>query len=204
MKNFEDLASKESVEKTIAALKTNGINAFFAETEEEAKAKVLEIIPKGASVMTMTSVTLSSINILDEINESGNYDSVRKRLNSMNRETESREMQVLGAAPEWSIGSVNAVTSDGKVLVASNTGSQLPAYAYASDHVIWVIGTQKIAEDLDEGIKRIYEYVLPLESERAQKAYGMPHSNVSKLLIFNKEIKPGRITAIFVNKALGF
>ncbi len=99
---------------------------------------------------------------------------------------------------------MHAVTEDGKVLIASNSGSQLPAYAYGSGHVIWVVGAQKIVKNLDEGIKRIYEHSLPLESERARKAYGVPGSAVNKLLIINKEIIPGRITMILTKEKLGF
>jgi len=46
--------------------------------------------------------------------------------------------------------------------------------------------------------------VLPLESERARKAYGVPGSFVSKLLIINKEIFPDRATVIIVKESLGF
>ncbi|HZQ30027.1 MAG TPA: LUD domain-containing protein [Patescibacteria group bacterium] len=197
------IPSDEVLEKTVHSLGENGMDAIVVENSEEAKNKVLEILPKGAEVMTMTSRTLETIGVLPEINESGNYDSVRNKLNSMKRDTQGREMQRLGAAPEWVMGSVHAVTQDGKVLIASNTGSQLPAYVYGSDHVIWVVGAQKIVKDLDEAWKRLYEHVLPLESERLKKVYGVP-SNVSKVLIVQKEIKPGRITLIFVREAIGF
>ena len=69
--------------------------------------------------------------------------------------------------------------------------------------MIFVAGTQKIVKDNAEGLRRIYEYVLPLEDVRAQKAYGM-HSNVSKILIINKEIVPERIIVILVKEKLGF
>ena len=123
---------------------------------------------------------------------------------SMDRKTQGREMQKIGATPDWTIGSVHAVTEEGQVLIASNTGSQLPAYAYGSSHVIWVVGTQKIVKNIDQGIKRVYEHSLPLESERAKKAYGVPGSFVSKILIVNKEISPGRVVIIFINEKLGF
>ena len=152
----------------------------------------------------MTSVTLDKIGISKEINESGNYNSVRKKLMTMDRKTQGKEMQKLGAAPEYAIGSVHAVTEDGKILVASNSGSQLPAYVYSSNNVIFVVGTQKIVKNLNDAFKRIYEYTLPLESERAKKAYGVPGSFVSKILIINREINPGRIKLIFVNEVLGF
>src|SRR6267142_798654 len=57
-----------------------------------------------------------------------------------------------------------AKTKPGSLMIASNSGSQLPSEAYASPHVIFVAGAQKIVKDIDEGFKRIYEHTLPLES----------------------------------------
>lgn len=205
MDKWSQLASKESIEKAVESLKAHNIEAKFVETGEEAKKEVLSMIPEKAEVMTMSSVTIDTLGISKEIQESGKYNSVKNKLNSMNRETQGREMQEIGAASEWAIGSVHAVTEEGNVLIASNTGSQLPAYAYGSGHVIWVVGTQKIVKNTDDGIKRIYEYVLPLESVRLNKQLNMTAGSfVSKLLIVNREFMPGRITIIFVNESLGF
>lgn len=201
---FNKLATQEKVEKTISSLKETNITAEFVQTGKLAAEKVFSILPEGAEVMDMTSRTLESIGLSKEIQESGKYNSVRKKLMSMDRKTQSMEMQKIGSAPEYSVGSVHAVTEDGKVIVASNTGSQMASYVYGSAHVIWVVGTQKIVKNLDSAFKRIYDYVLPLESKRVQEAYGMPHSFVSKLLIFNKETVPNRIHLIFVNELLGF
>src|SRR5438034_948152 len=149
-KKWETIPSDEVITKTIDALKKNNIDAEVVETGKQAKNRVIELLPKGAEVMNMTSVTLDAISVAKEITESGNYTSVRKELEKMDRKTQSLEMQKLGAAPEWTVGSVHAVTEDGKVLIASNTGSQLPAYVYGSPHVIWVVGAQKIVKNLDE------------------------------------------------------
>ena len=203
MKDWGELASDESIAKTIESLKTSGINAIVVENGHEAKKKVFELIPQGAEVMSMSSVTLDTIGVSKEINESCNYNSDKSKLAKMDRKTQGLEMERIGAAPEYAAGSAHAVTEDGKVIIASNTGSQLPAYAYGASHVIWVVGTQKIVENLDEGMKRIYEYVLPLESERLKKSYGVG-SNVSKLLIINKEIAPNRLSLILVKEKLGF
>lgn len=204
MNNWSALATSESIEKTINALKANGIDAMVLGDGKEAKKKVLELLPKGAEVISMSSVTLDATGITKEINESGKYNSVKNILEKMDRKSQGGGMQKLGTAPEYAVGSVHAVTEDGKVIIASNTGSQLPAYVYGAAHVFWIVGTQKIVANLDEGIKRIYEYVLPLESERVKKAYGMERSNVNKLLIINKEIAPNRLTLILVKENLGF
>lgn len=200
--NWNKTASKDRVERTIAALKKNNIEAFFAESGAAAKTKALALLPAGAEVMNMTSVTLDTVGLAEEILKSGKFAPVRPKLTD--EKTSPRERKRLGAAPEWTIGSVHAVTENGEVLIASNTGSQLPAYAYGADHVIWIVGTQKIVKDKEAGLKRIYEHVLPLESERAKKAYGVPGSAVNKMLVVDKEVQPGRITMILVGEALGF
>lgn len=206
MDKWNQLADKETIDRTIEALKSSGITAKIVENAKEAKEEVLKLIPQGAEVMTMSSTTLDTIGLSEEINKKGSkFKPIRDKLYAMDRVTQGQEMNRLGAAPEYALGSVHAVTEEGVVLIASNSGSQLPAYAYGASHVIWVVGTQKIVKDTDEGIKRIYEYVLPLESVRANKAYNITTgSNVSKLLIINEEVNPNRLTIIFVGEVLGF
>ncbi len=200
---WNKLPTDEIIEKTKAALNSNGINVEIVNTGEEAKNKVLELIPEGSEVMTATSTTTDQIGLTEELN-SEKYNSTKKELSKLNRETDHRKMQQIGAAPEYIVGSIHAVTQDGKVIIASNSGSQLPGYVYGADHVIWVVSAKKITTNLDDGIKRIYEHVLPLEADRARKAYGAPGSYVSKLLIINREVKQDRINLIFVKEDLGF
>lgn len=201
---WTSIPNDKIINQTINSLKNNGINVLVVSTSNQAKKKVLELIPEGSEVMTATSTTLDQIGLTRELNESGKFNSTKNELKNLNRESDQRQMQRIGAAPEIIIGSVHAVSQDGKVFVASNTGSQLPGYVYGADKVIWVVSAKKIVKDQEEALKRIYEHVLPLESERARKAYGTSVSNVSKLLIFNKEVNPERITLIFVKEDLGF
>lgn len=201
---YAALPSVQTLEKTVSRLKQNGIDVYVTENGAQAKEKILELLPAGAAVMNMTSVTLDTIGIAQEILESQRYFSVRNRLISMDRSKELEEMQQLGAAPPWVVGSVHAITEDGTVMIASQTGSQLPAYAYGASHVIWAAGAQKIVRGIDDGLKRIHEYCLPLESERARKAYKVPGSAVNKVLMVNKEIQPGRITLILIKEVIGF
>ncbi len=196
------LANEESIMKTIQSLKANGISTELVKNREDAKNKVLSLIPQGVEVMNMTSVTLDALGVPQEL-EKDNYNTIRKEFAKMDSKSQKHQMKQMGAAPEYAIGSVHAITENGEILVASNTGSQLPAYAYGSDYVILVAGTQKIVKDLDAGMKRIYEHSLPLESERAKIAYGVPGSAINKILIINKEY-PNRIHLILVPEVLGF
>lgn len=199
------LPSQETLNQSVTNLSANGFNPILVSTEEEAKEKVFELLPQGTEVLTMTSITLQELGIVQEINESGKFDAVRPKLMKMDRATQGREMRKLGTAPDWAIGSVHAVTQDGHVMIASRTGSQLPAYVYGAGHVIWVVGAQKVVKDIEEGKKRIFEHTLLLESERANKAYNITTgSKVDKLLTFYQEETPNRITLILANQVLGF
>jgi hypothetical protein len=200
--SYSKLATEKAINETAEALRANGFDVMLVPTVMEAKEQVLGLIPAGSEVMTMSSETLRLSGIAAEINDSGRYDATRNKLSSMDRASQHREMQRLGAAPEWSIGSVHAVTRDGHLLIASASGSQLPAHAFGADHVVFVVGCQKIVADVADGMKRIYEHALPLENVRAQEAYGQP-SSVNQILIMNKQ-RAGRVTVMLVKEAIGF
>lgn len=202
MSQWNTLVEQVSIDQTVKALTAHNIHVIVVDTIEEAKQKALELIPPGAEVMTMTSKTLEAIGLEKEINESGHYNSNRNRLMKLDRNTQKKEMKILGGVPDVAIGSVHAITEDGRVLIASASGSQLPAYVYGADKVIWIAGTQKIVKNVQDGMKRIEEYTLPLENERAKKAYGV-ESAINHLLIYNAD-QPRRITLILVKKNLGF
>ncbi len=203
MNKYNKIANQETINKTVASLKKNGINAEVVENGEAAKKRTLELIPEDSEVMNSSSVTVDSIGLAKYINESGKFNSVKNELNKLDREKDGLKMQKLGSAPQYIVGSVHAITTDGKVVIASNTGSQIPGYSYGSMNVIWIVGAQKITKNLDEALKRVQDYVLPLESERLKKVYGVP-SNISKLLIINREVNPERIKMIIVKENLGF
>ncbi len=203
MQTWNVVPDDNTIQRVIEALRLNGIEAVAVEDFEQAKEAALESVPAGGEVMTMSSVTLDALGISKEINESGKYKSVRMRFKAMDPKTQQQDMNKLGAAPEYSMGSVHAITEDGHVLIASASGSQLAAHVYGAGHVVWVAGAQKIVKNTDDGIKRIYEHCLPLENERAMKAYGK-NSSVNKMLIINKESVPGRMKLILVKQVVGF
>ena len=200
---FARLASDSQIKRAMQALEANNIHVILAENGAEAREKLYEIIPASAEVFTSSSTTLNSLGITEEIDQSGRYDSVRAKLALMDGKTQGREMEKIGATPEYMIGSVHAVTETGHVIIASMTGSQLSGYVAAASHVIWVVGTQKIVPTIEAGMQRVQEYTLPLESARAFKAFGI-QSAINKLLIVNKEFKPGRTTMSLVKENLGF
>lgn len=205
MDKWTKIPGEQTLRKTVEALKRNGINVEVVNTGEEAKQKVLAMLPEGAEVMNFTSVTLDAIGVSKEIVESGKYNAVRNKLNVMDKSRYLSQMRKLGSAPDWGVGSVHAITEEGELVIASFTGSQLAGHVFGATNIIWVVGAQKIVKNLDAALERINTYVLPLESDRANKAYGVSTgSAVNKILIIKKEADPKRATLFIVREKLGF
>src|SRR3989344_6294242 len=121
---------------------------------------------------------------------------------SFQRKILLRKQSVLS---DYYLGSAHAIAETGEIVVASNSGSQLPHMVFTSPNLILVVGIQKIAPDVETAVARLKDYVLPLEDTR-MKSVGMGGSFISKLLIIEKE-QPfmGRKShIIFVNEKLGF
>jgi len=201
--NWTRLADDAALDTTMKALAANGLNPVLVESAADAKRTVLELLTEGIDVFTASSATLTATGIAEAINESGRYISLRKQMMAMDRATQHREMRVIASTPSYVVGSVHAITEQGHVFIASFGGSQLTSYVYGADHVIWVVGTQKLVKDTDTAFRRVEEYSLPLESERLEKAVGRK-SEAAKILIVRKEVLPNRITTVLVKEPLGF
>lgn len=200
---FAQLASDARIRAAANALERKGMTSLVADSGEDARTAVRSLLPIGAEVFNNTSRTLEAIGLAEDIERSGQYQALRPRLYQLDREMQGREMRQLAAGPDFVVGSVHAVTEEGSLLIASASGSQLGPLASGAGHVILVIGGQKIVPDVATGLRRIEEYCFPLEDRRAREAYGVP-SGVNNVLIINRVIAPGRVTAILVCESIGF
>jgi hypothetical protein len=200
--NFSEVATNEEITKTTEVLKSNGFAVQVFETKEDAKAAVIDFIPKGSAVYTSTSATLDETGIGEVLN-GPDYISLRDKMMALAGDPEKKkEMKQVSGTPDYLVSSAHALTSDGKIMIASATGSQIAPESYGANQVVLVVGAQKLVKDLNDGLKRIEERVVPLEDVRALKVYGM-HTSFNKLLVLNKET-PGRVTVFIVKEKLGF
>jgi len=191
------------IDRAAAALTAHGFTVEILEDAATARTRVAELIPPGVEVFTAASETLRLSGIDEDINASGRYQALRPTLLAMDRVAQADEYRELLARPGFVVGSVNAVTETGSLVTASGSGSQLPAYSGGAAEAIWIVGAQKVVPDLDAALRRVEEYVLPLESIRTQQAYGQP-SAVNRLLILNAEPRPGRATVLLLREEIGF
>lgn len=199
-------APQETVTKTMEALTANGYEAFSVQTEAEAMEKIKQIIPSGASVMNGSSKTLEQIGFIEHLKSgSHGWNNLHASVLSEKDPAKQSLLRKHATVSDFYLGSVHALVENGEFIIASNTASQLPSVTYNSQNLLFVIGTQKIVPTVAEGMKRLEEYVVPLEDQNMRQKYGMG-TQLSKILIFRKENSMGRrkIRMILVNKTLGF
>jgi LUD domain len=201
--SFADPAPAQRLERAAAALTAHGFTVEILDDAAAARTRIKDLIPEGASVFTGASETLRLSGIEEDINDSGRYDALRQRGRAMDRATQIDEIWRLMSTPDVIVGSVHALTETGSLVVASASGSQLPGYAGGAPRAIWVVGAQKVVPDLNAALHRVEDHCLPLENDRAMKAYGQP-SAINGLLILNAEHRPGRGTVLLLREAIGF
>jgi ketosteroid isomerase-like protein len=200
---FAAPASAERLDRAVTALRANGFTAELLDDAAAARARVKDLIPEGASVFTGASETLRLSGVAEDIETGDRYQAIRPRVLKMDRATESDRIRRLVATPDVFVASVAAVTETGSLVIASGSGSQLPASAGGAAKAIWIVGAQKVVPDLGTALRRVEEHALRLESERTQAVYGQP-SAVNRLLVLNADPQPGRGTVLLLREAIGF
>lgn len=205
-RNFDELADNTQVQKTINSLKANGFLPILVNSKEEALEKIQEMIPDNASVMNGTSATLREIGYIDYLKEGGHkWNNLHEKVLAELDPEKQAKLRKTSVISDYYLGSAHAVTENGEILIASNTGSQLPHLVYTSQNIIFVVGAQKIVSNIDEAFKRLKEHVIPLENERMKGVYGVGTTHAKTLILHKENPMMGRqIYVVIVNEKLGF
>ena len=204
--DYTKLASHESVEKTAEALKAHGFTPVVVANAKEAFETITKLIPEGASVMNGSSVTLEQIGFVDHLKagEHGWHNLHEAVLKEDDKEKRAH-LRKHSVVSDYYLGSVHAVTEEGELVIASNTGSQLPHLAYTSPNLILVVGAQKIVPDLAAAFERLKKHVVPLEDEHMKKLYGSgTEHNKTTVLHGESSMMKRQATVILVKEKLGF
>jgi L-lactate utilization protein LutC len=204
--NYSDAVSQESVEKTVTALQEHHFEPIVVATKEDALQKIKELIPAGVSVMNGTSRTLEQIGFIDYLKAHNHgWNNLHAAIIAEQDQAKQANLRRQSVISDYYLGSVHSLTETGELVIASNTGSQLPHIVYTSPNLIFVVGAQKITKDLTDAMKRLNEKVIPLEDERMKQVYGFGTTHAKTVILHKENPAMGRtIRVIIVNEVLGF
>ena len=100
------------------------------------------------------------------------------------------------------MGSVQGVTESGDLVIVSASSSHLGPYASGAGRLILVVGSQKIARDLDEAMRRIEDVVFPYEDALVRERTNIG-TFIGKVLIIRREWIDGRMTVVQMREPVG-
>jgi hypothetical protein len=197
-------ASEERIKTATESLTRNSFVVHVVDSPQDARSLLEKLLPDDKTIFTASSETvrLSGIDQLINAPES-RFKSLRQEIVKLDPATQFREQIKMGATPDVVVGSVHAITDDGRVLVGSASGSQLGPFSAGAEKVFWIVGSQKLVKDLDDGLRRLDLYSFPMEDSRMRDVRDRG-SVLAKILISNREVFPGRTTIIIVREPIGF
>ncbi len=207
---------KTLAQKVIRSLKKNNIDCIFCETSDEAKKRILSMIPEGLSVGLAGSVTIKKLGLLDELSR-GDWKLYNQYLPNLSRE-ESEKIRKEGTLADFFLSGTNAITLNGELVNINAMGNKTAGLAYAKK-VIIVAGVNKIVKDVKKGIERTRNIVAPMNAKRLD--FNTPCKETgfcdydrcrppeydrmcNQLLIIEGEREKGRVTVVLVGEELGF
>lgn len=203
---YDTLANAEALTKVEAALLEKGFLPTLVATKEEALKKIKELIPAGASIMNGSSRTLEQVGFVDYLKAGQHgWNNLHEAILAEKDPAKQAELRKQSTLSDFYLGSVHALAETGELVIASNSGSQLPHLVFTSPNIILVVGIQKITPTLDSAISRLKDHVFPLEDAR-MKEVGMGGSFISKLLVLYREqaFTGRKVYVILVSEKLGF
>lgn len=203
---YDTIPSAEVIDKTAEALRQRGLEVLVVDNGGEALAKIKEFIPQGVSVNNGSSKTLEQIGFVDYLkSDTHGWNNLHAKVLAETDKVKRTELRKQNVFADYYLGSVHVITEAGEMIIASASASQLPSIVFTSPNIIFVVGVQKIMPTYDEAIKRLKEYVVPLE-DKHMKDLGFPGTTLAKIVIFEREpVAMGRkVKIILVKEKLGF
>ena len=147
-------------QKVIKGLESRNMTGYYAQTAEEALKKALEIIPEGASVTMGGGMSVHEIGLVKALKE-GNY-------NFIDRDAmEDKRAAMLAAYDaDFFLSSANAMTEDGILVNIDGNSNRVSAIAQGPKKVLFIVGMNKICDDVDGALKRARNVAAPINAQR--------------------------------------
>lgn len=192
--------------------KKRRIEAYYCDTKESAKDKVLELVKEGSTISWGGSMTLHDINLFNTLKD-GDYTLLDRSLAKSPEEVDRIYHEALAA--DYYLMSSNAITLDGKLVNIDGNGNRIAALIYGPRNVIVVAGMNKVVLDEDAALKRIRNEASPINTVRLNKNTPCSHTGkcadclsddciCCQALITRMSRVPNRIKVILVGEELGY
>lgn len=156
------------IEKTLDNLTKRGFKPFYFENRKEALDFVLNLIPQDVSVGMGGSMTVKQLGLDNILSQRGNTVYSHSFGSCETPEMRNKIYQLAGSA-DWYVSSANALSEEGDFVNIDGTANRISALAFGVKNILYVLGTNKISEDLASAIDRARNVAAPLNAKRFNK-----------------------------------
>ena len=201
--------NEKLAKEVIKGLESRQMSGYWAADKEEALKQALALIPEGSTVTMGGAMSAHEIGLVEAIKK-GNY-------NFIDRDEASDPRAAMLAAYDADVflSSANAMTQDGVLVNIDGKANRVSAIAQGPRKVIFIVGMNKVCDDLDGAMKRARNVAAPINAQRFDintpcnktgkcMDCKSPDTICCQFLITRFERHPGRVHVILVNDALGF
>ena len=195
--------------KVIKGLESRNMSGYYAKDKEEALQLALGMIDEGSSVTMGGAESVHAIGLPKALKQ-GNYDFIDR-----DAYEDKRKAMLLAYDADVFLASVNAMTEDGVLVNIDGNSNRVSAIAQGPKKVIFIVGMNKVCNDVDGAMKRARNVAAPINAQRfglntpcAKTGSCMncksPDTICCQFLITRYSRHAGRIHVILVNDSLGF
>ena len=166
--NCKDMTPKEKRNEKLAAkliknLERRHYNAYFCKTKEEAVNITTDMIPQGATVAWGGSMTIRDMGLTAKL-KAGDYEIYDR--DDVNTLEDKIRMYRKAFECDYYLSSVNAISEDGVIVNIDGNGNRVAAITWGPEHVILVVGLNKVCQDVDAAMKRARSEAAPINMAR--------------------------------------
>ena len=196
-------------QKVIKGLNSRNMTGYYAADREEALKTALSLIPEGSSVTMGGGMSIHEIGLSQALKE-GNWHFIDR-----DQIADKRAAMLAAYDADVFLSSVNAMTEDGILVNIDGNANRVSAIAQGPKKVLFIVGMNKVCDDIDGAMKRARNVAAPSNAQRfglstpcAKTGSCMncksPDTICCQFLITRFSRHPGRIHVILVNDFLGF
>jgi len=205
------------VEKTLEALRANGFAVWLAADRKAAEAVFWREIFYRLNPRVVSwgdSMTLHATDILPQLQRTADVELIETFGAHLTR-PERMHNRKLALASDLFLTGTNAITTAGQLVNLDMVGNRVAGITFGPEHVVILVGTNKITEDLAAAMERIKTVAAPLNAKR-HADFNTPCRLTGKCAdcrspqricntwtITEKSYPVGRIKIILINEALG-
>lgn len=203
----------QRLERTAKALRENRMEAYIAANRDEAREKLLSLLPPVCTVTHGGSVTLAECGVPEAL-RAGGYTYLDRGAPGL-RPDEVQKLYRDAFSADCYLGSANAVTEKGEIFNVDGNGNRVAAYIFGPKSVILIVGMNKIVPDVDAALERLRSTAAPANVARLNGS--APCSKTGHCMNCRSESRiccdyvvqgyqriPGRIKVILVAETLGY